>query len=45
MTVTPTDLLIWLAVAAPALIAIGVLGEYVAAAIHHGHHGHKKGHR
>jgi hypothetical protein len=42
MNVTSSELLIWLAVAGTALIAIGVLAEYVAAAIHHRH---RKGHQ
>jgi hypothetical protein len=42
MTITAADLLVWLAIAGPALVAIGVLAEYCIAAIHHNHH--RKGH-
>lgn len=34
MTITLSDAAFWLALVGPALIGIGVIGEYVAAAIH-----------
>lgn len=40
---TTAQLLSWLAIAGVALIAIGVLAEYVIAALIHSHR-HRKGH-